>query len=62
MKSIKAAYLKEVKHHPDWSSILCFREAVKGRRFHKTTLQRNFNTLVDKDDYAPNEKERLYGW
>jgi hypothetical protein len=32
---------------------------VRGRKFSKKTIIRNFNSLVDKEDYAKNEKKKI---
>jgi hypothetical protein len=56
MKSIKRRFDNIAKRNPNYSSYLCFAEAVKERRFSKQMIQRWFNKLVDKDDYARSEK------
>jgi hypothetical protein len=32
---------------------------VRGRKFSKKTIIRNFNSLLDKEDYAKNEKREI---
>jgi DNA invertase Pin-like site-specific DNA recombinase len=56
MKSIKRRFNNIAKRNPNYSSYLSFAEAVKGQGFSKQTIQRWFNKLVDKDDYARSEK------
>ena len=33
--------------------------AVRGMKYNKTIINRSFNKLVPKDDYAPNERDHL---
>jgi hypothetical protein len=46
--------------NPLWSSWVCFCEVIKGRKnLSKKTIKKYFKKLVDKDDYAPDEKKEL---
>jgi hypothetical protein len=56
MRSIKRRFNNIAKRNPNYSSYLCFAEAIKGQRFSKQMIQRWFNKLVDKNDYARSEK------
>lgn len=56
MKSIERRFKDVAERNPNYSSYLCFAEAIKKQGFSKQTIQRWFNKLVDKDDYAKNEK------
>lgn len=59
MKSIKRNFESAREKRPAWSSYVCFAEAVKGKGFSKEAIRRWFNKLVEKDDYAKNEKKAL---
>jgi hypothetical protein len=59
MKSLKRIFSKIRERNPLWSDYICFAEAVCGRRFSRKTIIRNFNSLVDKEDYAKNEKKEV---
>ncbi len=56
MKSIERRFRGIKEKNPNYSSYLCFAEAVSKQKFSKQTIQRWFNRLVDKDDYAKSEK------
>jgi hypothetical protein len=45
--------------NPFWSDYTCLAEAVCGRKFSRKTILRNFNSLVDKEDYARGEKKEI---
>lgn len=46
--------------NPYWSSWVCFCKTITGRgRLSKKTIKNYFNRLVDKDDYAQNERVQL---
>jgi hypothetical protein len=59
MKSIKRIFSRIKSENPYWSDYTCFAEAVRGRKFSKKTIIRNFNSLVDKEDYAKNGKKEI---
>jgi hypothetical protein len=59
MKSVKKVFNRIRNENPYWSDYICFAEAVRGRRFSRKTIIRNFNSLVDKEDYARNEKKEI---
>lgn len=44
------------------SSFVAFVRAVQGRGFHRNLIGRHFNTLVDKDDYAKEDRDTLLLW
>jgi hypothetical protein len=56
MRSIKRRFNNIAERNPNYSSYLCFAEAIKEQRFSKQMIQRWFNKLVDKNDYARSEK------
>lgn len=59
MKSLERRFNNIAERNPSWSSYLCFAEAVKEQCFNTQTIQRWFNKLVDKDDYARGEKREV---
>jgi predicted Ser/Thr protein kinase len=59
MRSLKRIFNKIRSENPYWSDYTCFAEAVRGRKFSKKTIIRNFNSLVDKEDYEKNEKKEI---
>jgi hypothetical protein len=59
MKSVKKVFNRIRSENPYWSDYICFAEAVRGRRFSRKTIIRNFNSLVDKEDYAKSEKREI---
>jgi hypothetical protein len=59
MKSLKRVFNRIRSENPYWSDYTCFAEAVCGRKFSKKTIIRNFNSLVDKEDYAKSEKKEV---
>jgi hypothetical protein len=59
MKSLKRVFNKIRSENPYWSDYTCFAEAVRGRKFSKKTIIRNFNSLVDKENYEKNEKREI---
>jgi hypothetical protein len=59
MKSVKKVFNRIRSENPYWSNYICFAEAVRGRKFSRKTIIRNFNSLVDKEDYAKSEKKEI---
>jgi hypothetical protein len=59
MKSLKRVFNKIRSENPYWSDYICFAEAVRGRNFSRKTIIRNFNSLVDKEDYVKSEKKEI---
>lgn len=57
MKSIERNFNNISEKNPLWSTHTCFAKAVTGGNFTKYTLNRWFNKLVDKDDYAIEDKQ-----
>lgn len=56
MRSIERRFGNIAKKNPIWSSYICFAEAIKGQGFCYTRIKKWFGKLVNKDDYAKNEK------
>jgi hypothetical protein len=59
MRSLRRIFNKIRSENPYWSDYICFAEAVRGRRFSRKTIIRNFNSLVDKEEYARSEKKEI---
>jgi hypothetical protein len=59
MKSLERRFKNISEKKPLWSSFICFAEAVKRKKFNKQTIHRWFYKLVEKDDYARNEKKGI---
>jgi len=59
MRSIKRVFNRIGSENPSWSDYTCFAEAVRGRRFSRKTIIRNFNSLVDKDEYGRSGKKEI---
>jgi hypothetical protein len=49
--------------NPQWSSWSCFCDVIRGRKnLSRKTIKSYFETLVDKDDYAQNERFQLLNY
>jgi hypothetical protein len=59
MRSIERRFKQINEKKPHWSPWSCFVKAIKGQKFNKKIINRWFNQLVDKDDYAKDEKKEL---
>jgi len=59
MRSLERRFRKIEKNNPRWSSHTCFAVAVRDQKFNKQTLARYFNKLVDKTDYAKEDKKQV---
>lgn len=59
MRSIERRFKYRQIKNPYWSTWTCFADAIMDQHFKKETIRENFNRLVDKNDYAPNEKMQL---
>jgi len=56
MKLLEIRFQEIQETNPKWSSYLCFATALhKGEK----NIRQEFNCLVDKEDYADNEKEDI---
>ena len=62
MKSLEKRFNNIAERNPNYSSYLCFAEAIKRQSFTKQTIQRWFKKLVDKDDYAKGEKKEILAY
>jgi len=59
MRSVKRVFNRIKSENPFWSDYICFAEAVYGRRFSRKAIIRNFNSLVDREEYARSEKREI---
>lgn len=59
MKSLQRRFERCAADHPSLGSFITLARAVRGQRFSKDRLQRNFNKLVDKADYEQKDKQAL---
>lgn len=55
MKSIERRFFQK----EGWSTYTAFAYAVRGQGFKKEALEKWFNKLVDKGDYAKCDKKRI---
>jgi hypothetical protein len=60
MKSIERRFETIIKKYPYHSSFVCFGRAIKSEHFSRDMIKRWFNKLVDKDDYDPRDKRKLF--
>jgi len=56
-ESLEERFNKLQGKHPNWNSYLCFANAIANRKYSK--VKKWFNKLVDKDDYAPEDKKEI---
>jgi len=59
MRSIERRFNKIIQKNPNWSSYICFAEAIKKQNFSRQAIHRWFNKLVEKDDYVKSEKRAV---
>ncbi len=57
IKSLEQKYNEIRNQNPNYSSYLCFRNAVIGSRYCPVIIKRRFNRLVDKADYDKKDKK-----
>jgi len=55
MRSIQRRFNNIANKNPNYSSYLCFAEAIKGQNFNEQAVRRWFHKLVGKDDYFKEE-------
>jgi hypothetical protein len=56
-KNIKDEFNEFSKQYSN--SLIAFAQAIRGNRFNKVTIQKTFDSLVDPDDYAKNERNLI---
>jgi hypothetical protein len=62
MRSIKHRFDALQEKQPNHSTYINFSMAVCGQHYNPVRLRKAFNDLVDKEDYAPEEKRTLLQW
>lgn len=62
MRSIERKFNNIQEKKPFWSSYICFAETISNSNFSKDLIRRWFNKLVDRDDYAQEEKRRVLNY
>ncbi|MEI6352810.1 MAG: hypothetical protein WCO35_02645 [Candidatus Nomurabacteria bacterium] len=60
MSSIKSDFLKHKSKHKNLSDLLNFTNVIKSKKYPLIKLIRNFNELVDKNEYDNKDSEMLY--
>ncbi len=59
MRSIERRFKYVQRKNPYWSSFTCFANTVRGKKYSKDRIKRYFNKLVDKEEYAKDEKKQI---
>lgn len=59
MRSLEKRFINTKTKKPNWSSYICFTEAIKNQRFNKITISKWFKKLVEKGDFEQNDKKTL---
>ena len=62
LKTIEERFKEIEAKNPGYSTYICFCRAIDGivgNRMNSSELKRLFDKLVDKDDYAEDEKEQV---
>lgn len=62
MRPIEIRLAEIAKKHPHWSSWSCFIYIINGKGVGKQTISKLFDKLVDKNDYAKNERKELINY
>ena len=63
MLSLKNQFESISKLNPFWSSWICLCETLqKTKTKDEKTIRKNFNKLVDKNDWKGNSKQELLGF
>ena len=59
MKSIKERYNEFAEKNPNWSSYICFAEAIKHHRYNREKISELFKKFVDPNDYSKKESKQI---
>ena len=59
MRSIERKFNYTQRKNPHWSTFTCFANTVRGKKFSKDRIRRFFKKLVNKEEYAENEKGQI---
>ncbi len=58
--SIKSDFKKQKSKNKNLSDFINFTNVIKGKKYSMIKLSKNFNELVDKNDYRKEEVEMIY--
>ncbi len=58
--SIKSDFKKQKSKNKNLSDFINFTNVIKGKKYSMIKLSKNFNELVDKNDYSKEEVEMIY--
>lgn len=59
MRSLSRRFEMYQKAQPELSTLMNFAATIRGQGFSKDMISRWFNYLVDRDDYARNDKRMI---
>lgn len=59
MYDIKSRYEKIATKYPFYSTYTVFAETIRNTKLTEASVRRHFHRLVDKDDYAKNERPEV---
>ncbi len=59
MKSLKANFRKTKRLNPRWSDYICFTHIIKGKCFDNQIVKKNFENLVNPDNYDKSNKKNI---
>jgi len=59
MRSLERRFDDIQKRWPSYSSFICFSSAIKDQHFSKIIISKWFYKLVEKDDYAKEDRKAL---
>lgn len=59
MKSIERSFNNLQKKNQQWSSYVCFRKAIKGKKYTDRSVREAFYRCVHKDDYDEKDKKNI---
>lgn len=59
MRSVERRFSEFKKSYPSHSTFVVFGRTIQGQHFTQRAIASHFRKLVAKDDYAPNDKNRL---
>jgi hypothetical protein len=59
MKSIERRFINLKERNPYWSASMCFAESIYWQNFNIGCICKWFNKLVDKEDYAIEDKKEI---
>lgn len=61
-KIVRTRFNKTRKWNAGFSSYVCFFLAIMEQKYSRSTIMKWFNKLVNKDDYAQNEKRGIVNY